>query len=84
LLKTIGMKRIFLIQNIKGDYYSKEMNSFGGIEFATRFYIKEQADTTAQILTDTDLEGPFFIIEGFEKFKKTTKYKHNGKNNIGI
>jgi len=73
LLKTIGMKRIFLIQNIKGGYYSKEMNSFGGIEFATRFYIKEQADTTAEILADTDLEGPFFIIEGFEKFKKNNQ-----------
>jgi hypothetical protein len=64
------MKRIFLIQNIKGGYYYKERDSFIGIEFATRFYIKEQADTTAELLTDTDLEGPFFIIEGFEKFKK--------------
>ena len=64
------MKRIFLIQNIKGGYYSKEKDSFSGVEFATRFYIKEQANTTAELLTDTDLEGPLFIIEGFEKFKK--------------
>lgn len=66
------MKRIFLIQNTKGRYYSKKSKlfTFGGIEFATRFYIKEQADTTAELLTDTNFEGPFFIIEGFEKFKK--------------
>jgi hypothetical protein len=64
------MKRIFLIQNIKGKYYSKNSKRFGGIEFATRFYIKEQAETTAELLTDTVLEDPFFIIEGFEKFKK--------------
>ena len=64
------MKRIFLIQNIKGRYYSKHSKRFGGIEFATRFYIKEQADTAAELLTDTDSEGPFFIIEGFEKLKK--------------
>jgi hypothetical protein len=68
------MKRIFLIQNTKGRYYSKKrvnkLFTFGGIEFATRFYIKEQADTAAELLTDTNLEGPFFIIEGFEKFKK--------------
>jgi len=65
------MKRIFLIQNTKGRYYSKIGKiKFAGIEFATRFYIKEQADTTAELLTDTDLEGPFFIIEGFEKLKK--------------
>ena len=65
------MKRIFLIQNTKGRYYSKKGRiNFSGIEFATRFYIKEQADTAAELLTDTNLEGPFFIIEGFEKFKK--------------
>jgi hypothetical protein len=64
------MKRMYLIQNTKGKYYSKYSKRFGGIEFATRFYIKEQADTTAELLTDTDQEGPFFIIEGFERFKK--------------
>ena len=64
------MKRIFLIQNTKGKYYSKIGKiKFAGIEFATRFYIKEQADTAAELLTDTNLEGPFFVIEGFEKEK---------------
>lgn len=69
------MKRIFLIQNSRGRYYSKKSKRFGGIEFATRFYIKEQADTTAELLTDTIIEGPFFIIEGFEKIKN--KYEQN-------
>lgn len=64
------MKRIFLIQNAKGKYYSKIGKiKFAGIEFATRFYIKEHADTTAELLTESDNQGPFFIIEGFEKEK---------------
>ncbi len=65
------MKRIYLIQNAKGRYYSKTGKiKFAGLEFATRFYIKEHAESTAELLTDTILEGPFFIIEGFEKFKE--------------
>lgn len=78
------MKRIFLIKDYhSGNYYSKEKKTFGSLEFASRFYIKEQADTTAELLTYTNLLGPFFIIEGFEKFKKITSHKNilqNGKN----
>ena len=59
------MEKIYLIKHWRDGYYSRDKNSFGGILFATRFKNKMVVENVI-LRMDTKLEGPFFIVEGFD------------------